>query len=568
MKVKFRLGFWVIIITAVVVTGITILLLRQTSGISYYLSIRSLGNLTSQRVEFWKGQEEGHVRTLHTLANLMGDYENIKAAERRDLYDDMLRSALQAEPQMAALYTVWKPNVIDEMDSLNIGRTGSSPSGQYATVYIRETGKIAGHTSGDIDNVMAHITGHNARKDRVENPTVIKIKGKNTFIIKMTVPITNHRTNEVVGGLGCFLVIDTIQNMIENTMKTNNEISMMAMYSGNGTILAHLKADRVGKRMIDVDEELGDSRQEMLRAMQTGKPYMNTVHDPALKENIIFIMKPFQIGDSGHNWSMLIGVSESYVLKEVKTVTGFAIMLAVTAILVMAIIIFVIFGIITKPIVRVTDMLKDISEGKGDLTRILIEEGNDEITDMSHYFNLTMKKIKNMIINIKQQAAALSDTGNELSGNMTQTAAIITQIIADLKNIKNRLIDQNLSAAQTEAIMEQITKSIDKFKEHVEQQASNTVQSSSAVEENISRLNEITQEVKQESAEIQGESHEAALESRYLELVNEEISADIDEIAAGTNQINTVLTRVNEISKRNRTNIDLLVSGVSMYKVA
>jgi len=579
MKIRFKLSILLIIIMAVVVTGITILLLRQASGISYYMGIRSLGHLTSQSVEFWKGREEGYIRTLHTLANVMGSYETVKAEERRDRYDDMLRAALEAEPQMAALYTVWKPNAIDNMDNRYIGRTGSSPSGLYAISYIKETNKITGRTSGDIDNVIAHIIGPNAHKDRVENPTLFKTKGKSIFIIKMTVPITNLRTNEVVGGLGCFLVIDPIQSIIENTIKTNNEIAMMALYSGNGTILAHFMPERIGKRMLDVDVELGDARQTILRAMQTGKPYMDIVNNPKLNENIIYIMKSFQIGNSSHNWSILIGVPESFILKEVKTVTSFTAALIPIVILVIAIIIFTIIGIITKPIVKVTDILKDISEGKGDLTRLIPENGNNEITDMSRYFNFTLKKIKNLIIIIKQQTAVLSDTGNDLSCNMTQAAAVINQITTNLKAIKSRLLDQNLSTAQTAAVMEQIISSINRLKEYVEQQASNKFQSSSAFKENIdnamkeqdegdSQLNEITRQIKDESSEIQEGSHEVTLENRYLELVNEEITAGINEIAAGTDQINTAVTRVNEMSNKNKTNIELLVRGVSMFKVA
>jgi methyl-accepting chemotaxis protein len=251
---------------------------------------------------------------------------------------------------------------------------------------------------------------------------------------------------------------------------------------------------------------------------------------------------------------MVIGVSESYVLKEVKTITEFAIMLAIAATLTGAVIIFIILGITTKPIDKVTDVLKDISEGKVDLTRLIPENGTDEIADLSHYFNMAVKKIKNLIIIIKQQAAVLSDTGNELSCNTTQTAAVISQIITDLKNIKSRLIDQNLSASQTEAIMEQITGSVDKLKKYMEQQSSNLIQSSPAIKENIST--------------VMDGSQEAALESRYLELVNEEITADINEMAAGADQINTAVIRVNEINNRNKKNIDLLVREAAMFKVA
>jgi len=182
MKIKLKLGIWLIIIMAAAVTAVTFVLFNQAYGISYNLSIRSLGHLTNQRAEYWKGRENGYIRMLHTLANIMGDYESIKEEERRGRYDDMLKFALETEPGITAIYTVWKPNTIDELDNYYIGRTGSGPSGQYAMAYFKETGKITGRTSGDIDNVLAHITGPNAFKDRVDNPAVIKIKGKKTYI--------------------------------------------------------------------------------------------------------------------------------------------------------------------------------------------------------------------------------------------------------------------------------------------------------------------------------------------------------------------------------------------------
>jgi len=585
MKIKSRLSFWLISIMAVVVAAVTIVLVKQASGISYYLSVRNLGHLISQRVEFWKGQEDGYIRTLHALANIMSDYESVKAEERRDRFNDMMRSTLEAEPQITAMYTVWKPYAVDDMDSNYIGKTGSGPDGQYAMAYFKESGKITGKTSGDIENAIRHISGPNADKDRVDNPALYKIQGKNVFIIRMAVPIINRRTNKVVGSLGCFISVDKVQSMIENTMKANNEIAMMALYSGNGTILAHYIPERIGKRMLDVDMELGDARNEMFRAMQTGKPYMDTVYQPSLNKKIIFIMKPFQIGNSKHNWSVLIGVPESYVLKEVKGITNFIISLIIITFLVTALIVFMVIGVITKPIIGVTERLKDISEGEGDLTQLLPEKGNDEITDMSHYFNLTLKKIKNFIIVIKQQAAILSDTGNELSGNMIQTASLISQINSSLKIIKSRLIDQDISAAQTAEIMEQIICNIDGLKENVEKQVYNATQSLLAIEDNInsavteqedskniftavSRFDEINRHINIESTGIQEGSREAAMGSRRVGLVNEQIAAEINEVAAGADQINSAVEKASEISERNKTNINLLVRGASMFKVA
>jgi len=63
-------------------------------------------------------------------------------------------------------------------------------------------------------------------------------------------------------------------------------------------------------------------------------------------------------------------------------------------------------------------------------------------------------------------------------------------------------------------------------------------------------------------------SKEVILESKNLDQVTQEITGGINEIASGANQINTAVTRVNDISAKNRENINILVREVSMFKVA
>jgi methyl-accepting chemotaxis protein len=148
---------------------------------------------------------------------------------------------------------------------------------------------------------------------------------------------------------------------------------------------------------------------------------------------------------------------------------------------------------ITRPIIRVAATLKDISEGEGDLTRTVDIRTKDEIGDLSRYFNATLEKIKNLVITIKHQAVALFDIGNELAGNMTETAAAINEITANIQSIKGRAINQSASVTETNVTMEQITLNIDKLNDNVEQQTSGVAKSSSAIEEMIANINSVTQ---------------------------------------------------------------------------
>src|SRR5215510_3079320 len=94
MKLKIRLSLLIIGIMTVVVAGISFLLLNQATGVVRELSIDTVRRLAEQRAEYWKGRENAHIRMLGTLAGVMADYKSIPAAERRDRYEDMLKSTL------------------------------------------------------------------------------------------------------------------------------------------------------------------------------------------------------------------------------------------------------------------------------------------------------------------------------------------------------------------------------------------------------------------------------------------------------------------------------------------
>ncbi|MCL2215054.1 MAG: methyl-accepting chemotaxis protein, partial [Treponema sp.] len=84
----------------------------------------------------------------------------------------------------------------------------------------------------------------------------------------------------------------------------------------------------------------------------------------------------------------------------------------------------------------------------------------------------------------------------------------------------------------------------------------------------ISEVNDITQKVKGGSTEMLKASNQVIKEGESLELDTKEISAGVNEMASGTEKINVTVNQVNDISRNNRENIDILVGEVSRFKVA
>jgi len=543
MKLRFKLSLMVIAIIIVVSTGIAMLLLREASNISMNLSLRGIRYLTEKQAEYWGGQVESRLSILHTLANTMGGFEDIPAAERRDRFDDILESTIASQPLIINLYTVWNPNVLDGMDAQYIDRVGSSQVGQYAITFTKESGELRKRASNDTSSHLEFLNGPNGRKDRVEHPTPRIVNGEETYLVRMMVPIINNKNNEIVGGVGCLFDISTIQPMLEKTIETNEEIAIMVIYSGNGFILAHFLPDRIGKLLPDVDFEYGDDIQTAYQAVLDGNPYQDSKYDPNINTTIELYMVPFKLGNSDTTWTVMIGTTRAYVMTEVKAITRFTIMLAAIAILVAALIVYFAFSLVTKPIVKVTETLKDIAEGEGDLTRTINVSTKDETGELAHYFNQTLEKIKELIISIKKQSSSLLDIGSDLANNMTETAAAVNQITANTQSIKNQVLNQSASVTETNSTMEQITVNIDKLNGHVENQATSVSQSSTAIEQMLANIQSVTNTLVKNASNVRDLMDASEVGRNGLM----EVASDIQEIANGSEgllEINAVMENI------------------------
>jgi len=543
MKIKVKLSVLMIAIMTIVTITIAVILLREASNISMNLSRQGIRYLAREQAAYWKGREDGYLRALHSLANIMGDFESLPAVERRDRFNDMIRSTLSAEEHMFLVYTVWKPNAIDGMDARNIDRVGSGANGQYATAYTKETGSITSRVTIDIADAMAYLNGPNARKDRVEHPIPREVHGKDNFLVRMMVPIINASNGEVVGGVGCLLPIDGMQPVVQETIKANEEITAMTIYSGNGMIMGHLLPERVGKMLLDVDTIFGNYIKEANQAVLNGKEFECHTYFRELGSPVEILIHPFEIGDSGKTWSIMLVVTDDYILKEVNSITKFTIILLAIAIVVAALIVYFTLNSTTRPIIKVAETLRDISEGEGDLTRTISVNSKDEIGDLALYFNKTLEKIKNLIIIIKKEATVLDNIGTDLSSNMTETAASVNEITANIQSIKNRVINQSASVTETNATMEQIITNINKLNTHLENQATTITRRSSYIKAMVSSIDSVNQTLIKNLENVQTLKDASEIGRNGLQ----EVAADIQEIAReseGLMEINSVMENI------------------------
>ena len=193
------------------------------------------------------------------------------------------------------------------------------------------------------------------------------------------------------------------------------------------------------------------------------------------------------------NWSVIISAPSDEFMGTVNELRLEMILIGFIILATSLVIVFFVARGIVKPINIVVKSLQNIAQGEGDLTVRLPVHGNDEITDLSEYFNQTIEKIGSSITTVGTSSTEMTDIGNELASNMTETASAVHQIRANIDGVKQQALTQAASVTETAATVEEIIRTIKQLNDSIENQAASVAESSSAIEQMVGNIASITQ---------------------------------------------------------------------------
>ena len=324
----------------------------------------------------------------------------------------------------------------------------------------------------------------------------------------------------------------TVDSLLELVGAGQGDGQQIFLIDRNGLFITHPDKDAVMKKNFFDEFNLGKFRDQTL---QTEQNFFGE------NRNIFF----YSAAIPEASWFLVSVVSRAVVFAEVNRLIFVSLGMVAAMLAGAAALLIVITRRMVSPLRHVMHTLHAIS-GEWDLTRRIniAEAGNiAEIADIADVFNTTFGNMKDLIGVIKEQAGNLGGIGQELASNMTQTAAAINEITANIQSIKNRAINQSASVTQTNATMEQITVNIDKLNTHVETQTSGVEKSSSAIEEMIANINSVTGTLEKNAESVKDLTAASEIGRGGLQ----EVSADIQGIAReseGLLEINAVMQNI------------------------
>ena len=180
---------------------------------------------------------------------------------------------------------------------------------------------------------------------------------------------------------------------------------------------------------------------------------------------------------------------------------------------------------ITIPIKNTAEMLKDIAQGEGDLTRRLKVETKDEVGEMAEWFNKFIDAIQKIIKDVSQNANQVRDASGELS-------EISKQMTSGAKQTSEK-------AHVVAAAGEEMSSNMNSVAAATEEAATNLNMVAAAAEQMITTINEIAQN----SEKANNITDDAVVQTQSA-------SGKVDELGSAAIEIGKVVETITEISEQ------------------
>ena len=217
-------------------------------------------------------------------------------------------------------------------------------------------------------------------------------------------------------------------------------------------------------------------------------------------------------------WTVGSGIYLTNLEEEYAHLRNVIVVFCVVSVVLVILLIYVIGGSIVKPVQEVSERMKDISQGEGDLTRSLPETGQDEVTRLARYFNEYTEKMRQSLLGIRENINSL-----------TQQAELVE---TSSKNSNARAQTQNENMLQVAAAMEEMTTQINEVSNNADSAEKGTSSARSNVQHGASVVDSTVQDIRSLTSDI------------------ESVSNVVTERAAQTDSIGAVLDVIRGIAEQ------------------
>ena len=288
--------------------------------------------------------------------------------------------------------------------------------------------------------------------------------------------------NECIGAVGIEVSLETLTDMIAQSRIGTSGYYMLVQQ--DGTILADPAHHSFNFKKME-DTGVPDFRKLMQLPELT--PTEITMDGKRWVSQIYTIDKL--------NWKVIGFVEKQEIFAEYAAILRTIVLLGMALAFCFLAVALLWGNAIIRPLKSAVAALKNIAFGEGDLTVRLPIVGSDESTELSLYFNRTIEKIGLSVKAVRSNTDELQKIGENLAGNMAETASTINEISSNIEGVKKQMLRHNESVSAVGTSLDGITQTIADINRRIETQTATVDASSSEIMQIVSNVKDSAERI-------------------------------------------------------------------------
>jgi methyl-accepting chemotaxis protein len=358
-----------------------------------------------------KSRFEVGLDAARTLAQSYQGMRETNQTPSRDEMSGMLRTVAAGNEALLGAWTVWEPDALDGADAAHKHYDkGHDSTGRFVPYWNKVGGlhlEPCGDSYLDPERAGWYLKPLRSTTDTVSKPVMYNIGGKRRMVVTLGSSIrVNGRP---VGAVGVDLPVDFLQQ-IADSMTLLGTRAMVTLVSHAGTIAAQTdKPDLAGKQVTEVFTH----PDKVLRSLARNEVYRN------FSEGYYDLVVPVTLGSSSDRWGVGISVPEKLIYEQANAMALHSALIGGGCLLLAVIVLWVVAGIIARPLKVTAAAVNSIAEG--DLDVRLDAEGRDEVAGVQSAVNVMAEKLHQNMADIERQMGIAEEKSRQAE-HATQVA--------------------------------------------------------------------------------------------------------------------------------------------------
>ncbi|NDV23052.1 methyl-accepting chemotaxis protein [Desulfovibrio sp. JC022] len=321
-----------------------------------------------------------------TLGIMFDEGANYEVIPDREYLDSVLVGVLDRHPGLAGSWCAFPPDIYDGREDQYMDKY----NGAYRNWYHRDGGRVAEVFVGDKDvsNVGWFKNPMSGNVETITEPYPWKIEGKTFWLCSTGIPVKKKGRN--IGVVGVDFYLNDLQDTVLEIRPFETGYAYLVTNKGN--IVAHPDSELQAKNLSDIIE--GKNRREIVNAIENGRNY-SYVSESEAGERQYITYAPIKVGKTSYPWSIALVIPMDKVEAQANAIAQNSLIVSGISIVILLVILFVLAGLISNPILKTAAYTGKVAEGELDAPLDISQK--DEIGHMADSLRAMVGELKKTI---------------------------------------------------------------------------------------------------------------------------------------------------------------------------